>query len=78
MEFSKQQLFFLSFLIVATNAREFELESFKPSPNTDFDLIDYGTIRVAKVKKSQFTILGDFVLKRNVGNDQTVKDSRSI
>lgn len=58
--------------IAVASAREFELESFTPSPNTDFNLIDYGTVRVTKIQRNQYSISGDFILKRNLGNDQTV------
>lgn len=60
------------FTIAVASAREFELESFTPSSNSDFNLIDYGTVRVTKIQRNQFSISGDFILKRNLGNDQTV------
>lgn len=59
-------------LIVEASAREVELESFTPSRNSDWDLIDYGTMRVTKVKKNNFVIAGDFEVKKNVGNEVTV------
>lgn len=63
----------LVILIAAVSAREIELGTFTPSSNSDLDLIDYGTVRVTKVKKNHYTISGDFFLKQNLANDKTVK-----
>lgn len=59
--------------MAAVSAREIELGTFTPSSNSDLDLIDYGTVRVTKVKKNHYTISGDFFLKQNLANDKTVK-----
>lgn len=64
-------------IVTVASAREFDLESFTPSSNSDFNLIDYGTVRVTKKQRNQFSISGDFILKRNLGNDQTVTISIS-
>lgn len=70
----KLKVTFLALFLVTVAGLEIDLESFTPSPNTDFDLINYGTVRVTKVKKNHFTISGDFELKRNIGNEKTVSD----
>jgi hypothetical protein len=70
----KLKVILLGFLTALVAGIEIDLESFTPSPNSDFDLIDYGTVRVTKVKKSHFSISGDFELKRNIGNEKTVRD----
>lgn len=59
--------------VASVVSRELDLESFTPSPNSDFDLINYGTVRVTKVKKSHFTLSGDFELKQNIGNEKYVR-----
>lgn len=69
----KLKVIFLTFLIALVAGIEVDLESFTPSPDSDFDLVDYGTVRVTKIKKSHFSISGDFELKRNIGNEKTVR-----
>lgn len=54
-------------------ARDIELESFKPSSRSDQDLIDYGTLRITKVSKNNFTISGDFSLKKSIANEKRVE-----
>lgn len=63
----------LGIFVIGVSAREIELESFKPSKDANQDLIDYGTVRITKVKKNYYTISGDFTLKRNIANEQKVK-----
>lgn len=67
------------FVVISFAAsRDIELESFKPSSRSDQDLIDYGTLRITKVSKNNFTISGDFSLKKNVANEKRVEHNYSI
>lgn len=63
----------LFIFIACVASRELNLESFTPSPSSDSGLIDYGTVRVTKVKKNHFAISGDFELKRNIGDEKLVR-----
>jgi hypothetical protein len=62
-----------SAFVATVLCREFELESFKPSANSDPNLIDYGTLRVKKLRKNYFALSGSFELKKNLGNEKTVR-----
>jgi len=63
----------LLFVLDGVAGRVFELEAFKPTP-TENDLIDYGTLRITKMKRNQFSFSGDYVVTRNLGNEKLVSD----
>lgn len=67
------KLFLLWIFVTTISCREFELESFTPSANTDPNLIDYGTVRVKKINRNQFALTGNFELKKNIGNEKQVR-----
>lgn len=48
---------------------EVELSNFRPSSKSDPDFVDYGTIRIKKIKKNEYVLDGSFIIKRNIGND---------
>ena len=62
----------LSFLSFGVLAKEIELLNFHPSPKTDKEFLDYGTLRLAKVKRNEFVVTGTFIVKRNSGHEVTV------
>lgn len=74
----KLQILLFGFFVFFVNGRDIDLESFTPSPNSDSNLINYGTVRVSKVKKNHYTIAGDFELKRNIGNEKTVSNLKKL
>lgn len=69
----KNYFIVLGFLLAGISAREIELESFKPSPATDKSIFDFGTLRLAKIKRNEFVISGTFHVRANIGNEATVR-----
>jgi hypothetical protein len=54
-------------------AREIEIENFQPDVRIKSDdFVDYGTLRVTKVKKNHFSLSGEFEIKMNCGNEKMV------
>lgn len=70
----KAALFLILFLFSVEAAREIIFESFHPMPETDKDVFEFGTLRVKKVDKHFFSLAGNFLLKRNLGNEASVSD----
>lgn len=64
------KLIILGFVYVVASAREISFEDIKPTPVTN--LVDYGTLRIKRIKRNQFTISGSFNLTRNAGNEKLV------
>lgn len=61
-------------LIMEIHTKEIEIEEFQPDPKVKSDdFIDYGTMRVKKIKKNQFSISGEFEIKENFGDERTVR-----
>jgi hypothetical protein len=68
------KIFIVIFFITETFSREIEIESFTPDPKLNSSLyIDYGSLRVTKLKKNEFAVSGDFELKINAGNEKRVR-----
>lgn len=65
------KLIFLVKTFVVVSAMEISIDSFKPTPSGN--MIDFGTLRLAKIKKNHFSISGAFVIKADLGNEKTVK-----
>lgn len=71
-------IFLIHLIIGLTAGREVDLVSFTPSRNSDYGLIDYGTLRVSKPRKNSFALTGDLELKRNIGNEYMVRNLRFL
>lgn len=66
-------VFILVILVDGAFSREIELESFTPDPKINSSIyIDYGSLRVTKIRRNEFAVSGDFELKVNAGNEKKV------
>lgn len=64
---------FLILFIFEVSARDVEIETFQADPKVNSSgYMDFGTLRVTKVKKNEFSISGDFELFANSGNEKKV------
>lgn len=65
------KLLLLVVVVIVTSAREITFDELKPMPVTDF--VDFGTIRITRIKKNHFSISGTFSITRNAGREKMVK-----
>ncbi|KAG5673764.1 hypothetical protein PVAND_003784 [Polypedilum vanderplanki] len=64
---------FLIFACANVIAREIKIEDLASDPKLkDNDYIDFGTLRVTKVKKNYYSISGNFEIKQNLGNEKKI------
>lgn len=74
----KLGIIILVLLVGTGSAREIELTKFAPSPKSDFEFLDFGTVRITKLSRNHFAISGNYALKRNIGPHHIVSfDLRS-
>jgi hypothetical protein len=53
---------------------EVDVLSFKKMPETDTNMVNFGTMRVRKLGKNRFAFEGDFELFRNIGSELEVPE----
>jgi hypothetical protein len=62
------------FFLASVLAREIEIEDFQPVARmpSSGDYLDYGTLRVTKIKRNEFSVSGDFEVKQSCGDEKMV------